>query len=185
MVKVRQCHIKDSGGKSVSQLLQKGDQLQGQGYYKCIITNHSTYIEIMKCLVFSAELRHLFSALCTDDAVVVRKAAAVAFPQFAESVEIQHFSRYEPCLSFGSMDSILLYYFRSLLPCLRFLTADPSDVVREKSVGACLAVARRLKDVVGPCTSPEEEQPCPMPPQQVVTRPKRMVKVQTIQDCLK
>ena len=76
--------------------------------------------------------------------------------------------------------------FRSLLPYLRFLTADPSDLVREKSVGACLAVARRLKDLVtsGPaafCSSPEEEQPCrPLvssSSRQVHSKPKRLVKV--------
>ena len=76
--------------------------------------------------------------------------------------------------------------FRSLLPYLRFLTADPSDLVREKSVGACLAVARRLKDLVTSgaavyCSSPEEEQPFrPLGSQssrQVPSKPKRLVKV--------
>ena len=76
--------------------------------------------------------------------------------------------------------------FRSLLPYLRFLTADPSDLVREKSVGACLAVARRLKDLVTSgaavyCSSPDEEQPCrPLvspSSRQVPSKPKRLVKV--------
>ena len=41
---------------------------------------------------FSAELRHLFSSLCSDRASVVRKAAATIFPIFAESVELRHLS---------------------------------------------------------------------------------------------